>query len=74
MKNLDSVNQYIANLAMLNIKTHNFHFNIVGAGFKIFMNTWKVFITPILIITMPWRNWLKCRDRCRPYLSRIILK
>lgn len=34
MKNLDSVNQYIANLAMLNIKTHNFHFNIVGAGFK----------------------------------------
>lgn len=30
MKNLKTVNQYIANLAVLNIKTHNLHFNVVG--------------------------------------------
>ena len=34
MKNLKTVNQYIANLAVLNIKTHNLHFNVVGSSFK----------------------------------------
>ena len=34
MKNLKAVNQYIANLAVLNIKTHNLHFNVVGSSFK----------------------------------------
>ena len=34
MKNIKTVNQYIANLAVLNIKTHNLHFNVVGSSFK----------------------------------------
>lgn len=34
MKNLDSVNKYLANLAVLNVKTHNLHFNVVGPSFK----------------------------------------
>ena len=33
MKNLQAVNQYIANLAIWNIKLHNFHFNVVGSQF-----------------------------------------
>ena len=33
MKNLDAVNKYIANLAIWNIKLHNFHFNVVGSQF-----------------------------------------
>ena len=33
MKNLQAVNQYIANLAIWNIKLHNFHFNVTGSQF-----------------------------------------
>ncbi len=33
MKNYESVNKYVANLAVLNVKLHNLHFNVVGAQF-----------------------------------------
>lgn len=33
MKNLAQVNEYIANLAVWNIKLHNYHFNVKGAQF-----------------------------------------
>ncbi len=34
MKNVKSVNQYLANLAVWNIKLHNLHFNVEGHQFK----------------------------------------
>lgn len=34
MKNAKSVNQYLADLALWNIKLHNLHFNVEGIPFK----------------------------------------
>ncbi len=34
MKNVASVNKYLANLALWNIKLHNLHFNVEGLQFK----------------------------------------
>ena len=34
MKNAKSVNQYLADLALWNIKLHNLHFNVEGVPFK----------------------------------------
>ncbi len=34
MKNVASVNSYLANLALWNIKLHNLHFNVEGKNFK----------------------------------------
>lgn len=33
MKNVAKVNQYLANLAVWNVKLHNLHFNVVGSSF-----------------------------------------
>lgn len=34
MKELKKVNQYLANLALWNVKLHNLHFNVEGTSFK----------------------------------------
>ena len=34
MKNYEKVNEYLSNLAVLNVKLHNLHWNVVGINFK----------------------------------------
>jgi len=34
MKNLQQVNQYLADLSVWNVKLHNLHFNVTGPQFK----------------------------------------
>ena len=34
MKNKENLNRYLSNLAVLVTKTHNLHWNVVGARFK----------------------------------------
>lgn len=38
MKNLDLLNQYVANLAVWNVKLHNLHWNVVGKDFILVHN------------------------------------
>ena len=34
MKNVQQVNQYLADLSVWNVKLHNLHFNVTGPQFK----------------------------------------
>ena len=53
MKNVQQVNQYLADLSVWNVKLHNLHFNVTGPQFNLFMNTWNPFMMKPLNTLMP---------------------
>ena len=53
MKNVQQVNQYLADLSVWNVKLHNLHFNVTGPQFKSIHEYLNLFMMKLLNTLMP---------------------